>query len=64
MNVPGIILQNHIDDVDSEAYAMAIAKELDKPAVVRADAATRILKEGQLVTLWPEKALVYKGVVI
>lgn len=60
----GIILQNHIDDLGSEEYAMNIAKELDKPAIVRADAATRILKEGQLVTLDPEKVLVYKGVVI
>ena len=30
----------------------------------RVDAAMRILKEGQLVTLDPEKALIYKGVVI
>lgn len=60
----GIILQNHIDDAESERFVLQISKELGKTAIVRADAATRILKEGQLVTLDPEKALVYKGVVI
>lgn len=60
----GIILQNHIDDQESEKYALKIAQELNKPVIVRADAATRILKEGQLVTLDPEKSLVYKGAVL
>lgn len=59
----GIILQNHIDDSLSEQYVMEVAKMLEKPTVVRADGAYRNLKEGQLVTLDPEKALVYKGVV-
>lgn len=60
----GVILQNHIDDTESEKYAMQIAQQMNKPTVVRADAATHILKEEQLVTLDPSKALVYKGVVI
>ena len=60
----GIILQNNIDDVESERYALKIAADLNKPTIVRADAATRVLKEGQLVTLDPEKSLVYKGVVL
>lgn len=60
----GVILQNHIDDADSEKYLLQIAGELGKTAIVRADAAMPILKEGQLVTLDPIKALVYKGVVI
>lgn len=60
----GIILQNHIDDIESEKFAINIAKTLGKPAITRADEASRILKEGQLVTLDPEKALVYKGVVL
>ncbi len=59
----GIILQNHINDIGSEKYAKKIALNLGKPILLRADAACRILKEGQLVTLDPEKALVYKGVV-
>ncbi|MBN9376920.1 MAG: pyruvate kinase [Chlamydiales bacterium 38-26] len=60
----GIILQNHIDDTDSEKFAIQIAQSLGKPAIVRADEASHILKEGQLVTLDPEKALVYKGVIL
>jgi len=60
----GIILQNHINDIGSEKYAKKIALNLGKPILLRADAACRILKEGQLVTLDPEKALVYKGVVL
>jgi len=59
----GVILQNHINDVESEQYAMRVARELGKSVIVRADAACRILKEGQLITLDPEKSLVYKGVV-
>lgn len=60
----GIILQNHINDIASEKYAKKFALNHDKPVLLRADAACRILKEGQLVTLDPEKALVYKGVVL
>ena len=60
----GVILQNHIDDEASEIFAMDVAKEYDKPLIVRADAAFYILKEDQLVTLDPEKALVYKGAVL
>lgn len=59
----GVILENHINDTDSEKCLMELAKSMNKPAIVRADAATQMLKEGQLVTLDPEKALVYKGVV-
>lgn len=60
----GIILQNHINDVTSEKYAKKAALNLGKPILLRADAACSILKEGQLVTLDPDKALVYKGVVL
>jgi len=60
----GIILANHIDDLESETFAMQTARNLGKPAVVRADGALGILNEGQLVTIDPVKALVYKGVVL
>lgn len=60
----GVILQNHIDDVESEKFMLQIAQQYGKTAIVRADAAYQILKEGQLVTVDPEKALVYKGVVL
>lgn len=60
----GVILQNHIDDLDSELYLIEKAKELNKPVLVRADDAIRILKDGQLVTLDPVRSLVFKGVVL
>jgi pyruvate kinase len=60
----GVVLQNSINDVESEQYLLQTAKTLKKTCIVRADAAMRILKEGQLVTLDPEKALIYKGVVL
>jgi len=57
----GVILQNHVDDVHSEEELFKVAKEYNKPILTRADDAARILKEGQLVTLDPEKSLIYKG---
>jgi len=60
----GIILQNHIDDTASEEYLVSVAKDLNKPYIIRADGASLVLKDGQLVTLEPRKALVYKGVQI
>ncbi len=60
----GIILQNHLDDIDSETFAMQIAREEKKPVLVRADNALSILNEGQLVTLDPASYIVYKGVVL
>lgn len=58
----GVILQNHIHDTDSEKEAFALCEKWGKPLIIRADSASQVLKEGQLVTLDPEKALVYKGV--
>lgn len=59
----GVILQNHIDDRKSETYLLKVAKELSKPAIIRADGACTVLNKSQLVTLDPNKSLVYKGVV-
>lgn len=60
----GVVLQNHIEDTESEKFARQLCESLNKSLIVRADSANQILKEGQLVTLDPEKALIYKGVVI
>lgn len=57
----GIVLQNHPDDRSSEADAFQIAKTLDIPIVARADGAMSLLHDGQLVTLDPEKKIIYKG---
>lgn len=60
----GVILQNQVDDLESEKYLLEMGEKLQIPVIVRADAAMQILKEGQLVTIFPEKALVYKGVLL
>lgn len=60
----GIILQNDVEDLASEEFLLQAAKDIGKPCIIRADAAMRILKEGQLVTMTPDKALIYKGVVV
>lgn len=57
----GVILQNDVDDIASERKLSALAKTTDKTILIRADGACRILKEGQLVTIDPERAVVYKG---
>jgi pyruvate kinase len=60
----GVVLQNQVDDIDSERYLIAICQQIEKPCIVRADGALTTLKEGQLVTMDPDKAIVYKGVVL
>lgn len=60
----GIILQNDPHDIASESYALSFCQKHKKPCIVRASSAMNILKEGQLITLDPEKAVVYKGVVL
>ncbi|MCH9633529.1 MAG: Pyruvate kinase [Chlamydiae bacterium] len=57
----GIILENHADDLDSEKYAILVGKTMNIPVVVRAEGASTVLKEGQLVTLDPKAFLVYNG---
>lgn len=59
----GVILQNHIEDTESEKHLVAFCKANSKSAIIRGDGAFRILREGQLITLDPEKALVYKGAI-
>ena len=60
----GVVLQNHLEDESSEQFLLKAAEKWNKPALIRANGAFEVLKEGQLVTLDPTKALVYKGVVL
>lgn len=57
-----IILQNHIDDTASEEYLKDIAKSLGISILLRAEGASSVLREEQLITLDPEQAIIYKGV--
>lgn len=62
-NAAGVILQNHVDDVDSERYLKKIAKVLNLPVILRAEGASDMLRNEQLVTLDPSQAIIYKGVI-
>lgn len=57
----GVILQNHVDDHESEKYAKVLAKTLKLPFIIRADSAKHLIQDGLQVTLDPENALIYKG---
>jgi len=61
----GVILQNGPEDEASEQCLMKMRDVLnDKPVIIRADGATSTLHERQFVTIDPEKAIVYKGVLV
>ncbi len=57
----GIVLQNHPEDIASETCATNYANMFNIPLLVRADSAMSLLVEGQLVTLDPERGIIYKG---
>jgi pyruvate kinase len=57
----GVILENHEDDLASQAYALEAARKWSLPLVVRADGAFKLLKSKQVVTLDPSRSLVFDG---
>jgi pyruvate kinase len=57
----GIILQNFIGDSESEAYAETLAKSFGISMICRADGAMAVLREGETVTLDPQRGLIYCG---
>ncbi|PCI95441.1 pyruvate kinase, partial [Candidatus Aerophobetes bacterium] len=57
----GIILQNHRDDSASEESAIGISKKYNIPIVVQAESARSLIQEGEMVTLDPNKGLVFEG---
>ncbi len=56
-----IILQNHVDDVESEAFVMDSARAFNKSCVINAANALNILNEGQLITMDPKNSIIYAG---
>lgn len=59
----GVVLQNHMDDLESELALVEMAKHYQKSVLLRADNALKHLREGQIITLDPQKALIYKGMI-
>ncbi len=62
-NAVGVILENHVDDIESERYLKKIAQTLNLPVILRAEGAMEMLRGDQLVTLDPAAALIYKGII-
>ncbi|CCB85984.1 MULTISPECIES: pyruvate kinase [Parachlamydia] len=60
----GVILENFPNDKTSEQFLKKMMESLHKPYLCQAAHATRILKEGGMVTLDPEKKIIYKGIVL
>ena len=59
----GVILQMAPDDARSEPLLLEACQHEKKTVIVGVDGAFRVLREKQLVTLDPRKAIVYKGVI-
>jgi pyruvate kinase len=57
----GVILQNYVGDSASEKYAALVAKTFEISVMCRADGAMSVLREGDEVTLDPQKGLIYRG---
>ncbi len=57
----GVILQNYIGDSASEKYAALLAKTFELSIMTRADGAMNVLKDGEEVTLDPQRGLIYRG---
>ena len=62
-NASGVILENHVDDLQSERYLKKIAQTLHLPVILRAEGAIEMLRNDQLVTLDPAAAIIYKGII-
>lgn len=62
--VSGIILQNHTQDPDSEKCALELAKQLGLAVILRAAGAFNNLHDDMVVTIEPQRGLVFKGEVL
>jgi len=57
----GVVLQNFEDDKESESCLLEFAQKHGVPAIVRAESACSLIKEGEWITLDPNKGLVFRG---
>lgn len=59
----GVVMQNYADDIESEMYLKGVAQQLGLPVILRAEMASKVLRNEQLVTVDPQQAIVYKGII-
>lgn len=57
--IQGIVLENSPEDLESEEFALQMARERELPILTRADGAMEKLKDGMHVLLDPEKGVIY-----
>jgi pyruvate kinase len=60
-NAAGIILQNNEEDIASEQALHEIAFKYNISYITRAESAVNLVKEGEYVTLAPNKGVVFRG---
>lgn len=59
----GVVLQNFEDDKESETCLLELGLKYHVPVIVRAESACSLIKEGEWITLDPNKGLVFRGTV-
>jgi pyruvate kinase len=59
----GVILQTAPDDICSEPLLLEACQKEDKAVITGVEGAFQVLREKQLVTLDPHRAVIYKGVI-
>jgi pyruvate kinase len=57
----GVILQNHLQDKESQEFLENAASKYNIPMIVEVQGAGETLEEGQVVTLDPSQATIFKG---
>lgn len=57
----GIVLENQEDDLESQSYALEAARKWSLPLIIGADGAFKLLHDRQIITLDPNRALVFNG---
>lgn len=60
-DIKGIVLQNYLDDQESENLARKIAEEQKIPLLTLAENACSAIKDGEFITLDPKRGLVIRG---
>lgn len=57
----GVVLQNFEDDRESEKVLLECAHKYHIPVLIRAESACSLIKEGEFITLYPDKGVVFRG---
>lgn len=56
----GVIMQNYVEDIESEHYLLSLCRELNRSVICGAEGACTLLKDGQKVSMDPTRAVIYQ----